>query len=227
MRLPPTNMAGRNSLLLFILEAAIAISIVLADRRHLVPLSNTPFLLILGWISLRLRGLRWRNVGFLRPQSWTRALTIGIAAGVAMELFAIYVSEPLIARLTGSYPDLSDMRGITGNVSMLVLFLALNWTLAAFGEELVYRGYLLCRLSGLLPASSAVTISLILVSIFFGFAHGESQGLPGMMQEGFAGLLLGLLYLGTGKTLAVPIIAHGVSNTLAFVLMYFGRYPGL
>jgi hypothetical protein len=24
-----------------------------------------------------------------------------------------------------------------------------------------------------------------------------------------------------------PIVAHGVSNTLAFVLIYFGRYPGL
>jgi uncharacterized protein len=39
--------------------------------------------------------------------------------------------------------------------------------------------------------------------------------------------LLGLLYLGSGRTLTVPIVAHGVSNTLAFVLIYLDRYPGV
>ena len=51
--------------------------------------------------------------------------------------------------------------------------------------------------------------------------------MPGAIQEGLSGLLLGILFLLTGRNLAVPIIAHGVSNTVAFVLIYFGRYPGL
>jgi membrane protease YdiL (CAAX protease family) len=41
------------------------------------------------------------------------------------------------------------------------------------------------------------------------------------------GLLLGLIYLRTGRNLAVPIIAHGVSDTIDFVLIFFGKYPGL
>lgn len=44
---------------------------------------------------------------------------------------------------------------------------------------------------------------------------------------GFAGLLLGLLYLGCGRNLTVRIVAHGVSNTLAFLPIFFDRYPGV
>jgi membrane protease YdiL (CAAX protease family) len=47
------------------------------------------------------------------------------------------------------------------------------------------------------------------------------------LQEGFSALLLGLLYLGNGRRPAVPIVAHGMFNTLAFVLIYCGRYYGL
>jgi membrane protease YdiL (CAAX protease family) len=69
-------------------------------------------------------------------------------------------------------------------------------------------------------------VSLIVASTLFGWGHG-GQGVTGMVQEGFAGLVLGLLYLGTGRNLAVPIVAHGMSNTLAFFLIYLDRYPGV
>jgi membrane protease YdiL (CAAX protease family) len=69
-------------------------------------------------------------------------------------------------------------------------------------------------------------VSLIAVSVFFGIGHA-TQGLTGIVQESLSGALLGLLFLACGRTLTIPIIAHGVSNTLALVLMYFGMYPGL
>lgn len=218
----------RQSPWLAVGEVLLAFAVTVADRFGLVPLSNTPFLFILGWISLRLRGLRWRDVGLVRPPSWLRALAVGSAAGIAMELLALFVTEPLFARLVGRHPDLSDFRPLVGNFGLLLGLLALSWLLAAFGEEMVYRGYLLNRVAGLgQDTRGSWIVSLIVVSAFFGWAHGESQGLTGMLQEGFAGLLLGLLYLGSGRKLAVPIVAHGVSNTLAFVLIYFGRYPGV
>jgi len=34
---------------------------------------------------------------------------------------------------------------ITGNIKMALVALLLVWTFAAFGEEIVYRGYLLTR----------------------------------------------------------------------------------
>ena len=83
----------------------------------------------------------------------------------------------------------------------------------------------------MLPTSSRGSragwiVSLVTVSIFFGIGHGY-QGLSGLAQESFSGLLLGLLFMATGRNLTVPIVAHGVANSLAFVLIYLGRYPGL
>jgi hypothetical protein len=63
--------------------------------------------------------------------------------------------------------------------------------------------------------------------VIFGACRYDAQGVTGMLQEGFSGLLLGLLYLGCSRRLVVPNVAHGMSNTLAFVLIYRGRYYGL
>lgn len=222
-----TGRGWRQGRALALAELALVIAVFAADRRGLIPVSNTPFLFALGWISLWLRDLQWRDVGFVRPR-WLRDLALGGAAGILMELLAVYGTEPWIARAFGSHPDVSDFRSLVGNLQLLLVLQPVNWLLAAFGEELVYRGYLMNRLAGLGDgARGAWLASLIVVSALFGWAHGESQGMAGVAQEGFNGLLLGLLYLGCGRRLAVPIVAHGISNTLAFVLIYLGRYPGV
>jgi membrane protease YdiL (CAAX protease family) len=60
----------------------------------------------------------------------------------------------------------------------------------------------------------------------FGLAH-SSQGVTGIIDEGFMGLLLDLMYLGTDRNLAVLIVAHGVQDTIDAVLIYLGMYPGM
>lgn len=211
----------------FGLEMALVAGLFVADLLGWIPLSKTPFLLAVAWVSLRLRGVGWRGVGLGRPVHWPRALGIGALAGVTMELFATFVSVPLLSELAGKPPDLAGFRPLVGNLEMVVLLIAVNWVLAAFGEEMVYRGYLMNRLAGVLPpAAWTWGVSLVVVSAAFGCAHAD-QGLTGMVQEGFAGFLLGLLYLASGRNLTVPIVAHGVSNSLAFILIYFDRYPGV
>jgi membrane protease YdiL (CAAX protease family) len=208
-------------------EAALIVALTAGDYYGVVPISSTPFFLALGWLSLRLRGLRWRDVGLVRPPRFARALALGAVAGLAMETFSTLVTVPLLSRLTGAPPDLSEFRSTVGNVRLLLLWLALNWTLAAFGEELSFRGYVMIRLADLGRGTrEAWLASLVVTSALFGWGHG-GQGLTGMVQEGFAGLLLGVLYLWSGRNLTMPIVAHGVANTLAFVLIYLGRYPGV
>jgi uncharacterized protein len=208
-------------------EAGFLVALTVADLYAMVPLSRTPFLLVLGWISLHLRGLGWRDVGFARPRDWPQALLLGTLFGLALELFSTFVTVPLLSQAAGRPPDLSDFRPLVGNLALLLKLLVPMWLLAAFGEELAFRGYLMSRVAGLLQDTRGAWLtSLVLVSVFFGYGH-DTQGLTGILQESFAGLMLGLLYLGCGRNLTVPIVAHGVSNTLAFVLIYLDRYPGV
>jgi hypothetical protein len=206
-------------------ELAALAALTAADLAGFVPVSTTPPLIALGWLSLRLRGLRWRDVGLAWPPHAARTLALGVAAGIALELFSTFVSVPLLARVLGAPPDLSDFDELRGNLRLTLLWLALAWTFSGL-EELAYRGYLQHRFDDLAGSSWPARIAALLaVSLFFGFSHTD-QGLTGMLQESFAGAALGALYLASGRRLALPIVAHTASNTLAFVLIYLGRYPG-
>lgn len=227
---PPVTRAAqppRHDWLLLAGELGALIVLTIADARGLVPLSRTPFLLLLCWVSLRLRRLSWRDIGFTRPPAMQRAIAIGIVAGLAIELFAITITTPWIASMTGTPPDVSDLQDVVGNWQLLLIVLVVSWVLAAFGEELAFRGYLMNRVAdGFGRTRVAWIISLAVVSVFFGIGHG-TQGVAGIVQESLSGCLLGVLFLASGRNLTVPIVAHGVSNSLALVLIYLNRYPGL
>ncbi len=118
-------------------------------------------------------------------------------------------------------------RGPRWNLKLLLVYLALVWVLGALGEELVYRGYLMNRPAGLFRSPKvAWTVSLVVVSVAFGCAHLD-QGSTGMVENILNGLLLGGLYLVCGRNLVVPVIAHAFSDTLDFLLIYLGKYPGM
>jgi membrane protease YdiL (CAAX protease family) len=226
---PPENSSSRwrESGWLTAVEIALIVALAAGDFYEIVPVTSTPYFLLLGWISLRIRRKRWRDVGLSRPSSWPRALLIGCAAGIAMELFSTYVTVPLLSRLTGKPPDLSDFASVVGNLKLMFLWIAISWVLAAFGEELAFRGYVLNRFADAGNRTTAAwLVGLLVVSALFGWSHG-GQGLTGMLQEGFAGFLLGALYLACGRNLWPAIVAHGVANTVAFVLIYLDRYPGV
>lgn len=209
------------------LELAAFAAVIVADAFGLVPLTLTIGLLPVVWVLLLLAREPWSSIGLSLPTHLPRAVAIGAAAGVAMELLAVLWTTPWISDFFGTEPDYSDLRIIQGNLTYLLIFLALNWTLAAFGEEICWRGFLMHRVARLLGGGTAAwASSLLLVSVIFGWVHSE-QGVSGAVQESLSGLLLGVLFLATGRNLTVPIVAHGVSNTVAFVLIYLGRYPGM
>ena len=217
----------RDSKWLATVEFLLVGLIFYADHRKLIPISKTPELLLLGWISLRVRKLGWRAVGLTRYRTWPMTIAIGLVLGALLETFQLLVTQPLLARLFGRQPDLELFRMLTGNIKMTLLFIALSWTLAAFGEEMVWRSYVMNRVADVGGRTSRAWIaSLVLVSAAFGLAHGY-QGLTGWVEEGFAGLALGLMYLRTGNNLAVPIVAHGICNTMDMVLIFSGKFPGM
>ena len=211
----------------YFLEIAIFLAIVFADSIGLVPISQTVFLLPFIWIALRLRKEPWSNIGFSLPVGVGKYIFLGVLAGILMEMFAVFITTPLLSGAFGVEPDYSELSEIQGNIQLLVLYLVLSWVLAAFGEEICFRGFLMKRISQMFGESQAAwLVSLVLASILFGWGHTE-QGISGWVQEGLSGFLLGVLFLVSRRNLVLPIVAHGVSNSVAFVLIYLGSYPGL
>ena len=47
-----------------------------------------------------------------------------------------------------------------------------------------------------------------------------------MITAGLGGFVFGLLYLVTGRNLWVSVIAHGTMDTVGFLLLFLGKYPG-
>lgn len=215
-----------TELLVIAVELGLFAAIMVADARGWIPLTQTIGLLPLVAAALWLQDQPWSRIGWRAPDHWGLAIGLGVVAGVAMEVLAVRVTTPWISRAFGVEPDYGALKRIRGNTKMLLVFLALSWTLAAFGEEICFRGFLMERLARAFGGSDGAWMaSLLLSSAVFGWGHIE-QGVSGWVQEGLSGLLLGLLFLATGNLVAC-IVAHGVSNTVAFVLIYIGRYPGL
>ncbi len=211
--------------LLALAELAVIVGIFVCDRY--LPVSKTPYLFALAWISLRLRGLGWRDVGLAPPRRWLAAIGIGVLAGAAMETLELFVTQPLLMKLTGRKPDFSDFFALHGNLKLLLVGVAFSWTLAAFGEEMVWRGYLMNRVAGLIGHSRRIAwiTSLILVNAAFGVAH-RYQGMTGIFDEALMGLILGLIYLASRRNLTSAIVAHGVADTVDAFLFFIGHYPG-
>ena len=217
----------RDSSLLILFEFTILAALFVADVYHHIFFSKVPYLLLLGWASLRLRGMRWKDVGFARPPSWGITIAVGVFSGIFIEVFELFVSQPLLVRWMGKMPDLSNFTVVQGNLKLTLIFVVFSWTLAAFGEELVYRGYLMNRVAAIFHGTRAAwVVSLVAVSVVFGCSH-IGQGATGMAENIWDGLLLGALYMACGRNLAAAIIAHGVTDTVDVLLMYWGKYPGM
>jgi membrane protease YdiL (CAAX protease family) len=100
---------------------------------------------------------------------------------------------------------------------------AVVWTLAAFGEEIGYRAYLMTRFGEAAGGGRiGKAVALAATSVLFGFGH-YYKGPAGVVESTASGLLLGGAYLLTGN-LWTAILAHGLADTFAIVALYFGWF---
>jgi hypothetical protein len=182
-------------------------------------------MLAMVWTSLKLRGQSWKDFGLtLTRVSPTEGLRI---FGLSLLVFVIGVSAFLIgsilmANITG-FPesaDLSKYDFLKDNLGMLFISLAGVYIVSSFGEEVIYRAFLINRISELANATKYSTvIAVILSSVFFGLIHYE-WGPMGMVQTGFMGLAMGICYIKLKKRLWILILAHAYMDTVLLVQMY-------
>jgi len=132
------------------------------------------------------------------------------------------LASVVMANITG-IPEAADhsvYNYISGNFGMLLLSLAGVYIVSSFGEEIVYRAFLINRISELGANTKTTRILAVLISsIIFGLAH-YSWGPMGIIQTTFMGLALGCSYVYLKKRIWVLIIAHVYMDTILMVQMY-------
>lgn len=158
----------------------------------------------------------WRAIGYVRPRSWPGTLAAGLVLGIALKI----VMKAIVMPLLGADPINRAYHHLAGNRSMLP---AAAWAMlvAGFGEETVFRGYLFERLGRLFGAGPAAKTAIVLLTTaLFAAAHYPDQGLPGVEQAFFTGLVLGAIFAVTGR-IAMVICAHAAFDLTALAFIYW------
>jgi len=173
-------------------------------------------LLVVGWAALS--GTPWRDLGFVRPRRWPLMLLAGVAVGIVFKLLMKSVVMPLLGAppVNQAYHHLEGNRAAMHGMVPAILFGA------AFGEEVLFRGYLFERLGRLLGKGTRATVAtVILTSALFAAAHWSSQGLPGVQQALVTGLVFATLF---ARTRALPflMVAHAAFDFTAVWLIFHG-----
>jgi membrane protease YdiL (CAAX protease family) len=210
-----------KSTLLLTLEILLLLAGIGVYAFGLFPFPILP-LFVVAWISLHLRHLGWRDIGLRRPAKWLPLIGLALGIGIGYQALDTVAIAPLLQRITGQSIDLSQFAGLKGNLPALIVFMAVSWTEAAFIEEMFFRGYLLNRFIDLAGQERfGIALALLGNAAIFGFAHAY-QGLTGVLDTALAGLVLGLLYFLARKNLWLPILTHGIIDTVGFLLIYAG-----
>lgn len=192
------------------------------NRAQSAPLTLSSILLALVLIRLVLwlRRSSWHEFGLKKPTSWLKTVLLAIG-GFATMHFVVIITRPIVTRLTGQPVDRSQFDALRGNVPALIIGLLMVWTLAAFGEEMIFRGYLMNTVARALGGKSGGWIFACFVnSILFGFGH-TYQGISGIVLLAIVGWIYALFYLGSGRNLWVSILMHGLYDTSAFLVIFF------
>lgn len=177
-------------------------------------------------ICLKLRNQSLTHFGFsFKKFNWKFGIKTFLQSIIVfiLALAGFIIGSIIMANITG-VPESSDMSNydyLKDNIWMLLLTLSGVYIVASFGEEVIYRGFLINRISELgLSSKMGKIITVILSATIFGLAH-YSWGLMGIVQTTFMGLALGFSYIYLKKRIWVLIFAHAYMDTILMLQLYF------
>jgi membrane protease YdiL (CAAX protease family) len=203
-------------------EVAVGVFLVLGHNVFRVVPNEVLFLFALFWVSFKVRDGGWKVAGLKRPDSWRQTLVLALAGMMVLQVGSQLLVQPLAQQIWHQAEQVSSLLSSGMTTKKALLTLAIIWTFAAFGEELGYRGYLLTRAADLGNRSRvAYLIAMVCIAVLFGFGH-YYKGPAGVLDSTYSGLVLGTLFLLSGRNLWAPILAHGLSDTVAVLAVYLG-----
>lgn len=175
-----------------------------------------PFGAALVFLWRKLSQTPWREIGYVKPKSWTKIILTGAFLGFIFKLLTKAVVMPLL----GAGPINLAYHYLSGN-SALLPYAVWGMLVAGFAEETVFRGFLFERCGKIFGAKQwAKPATVILTSLWFGLGHIQTQGTMGAIHATLFGLVIGTLYA-KKCNLFFLMITHAAYDLTALALIYW------
>ncbi len=170
-------------------------------------------------------GERWADFGVARPE---RLWTVPLLAFVFL-VAKILLVQPLADRLVALFElpttRLDVFANLHGNALALGVWLLVAWLVAGFGEEFVFRGYLMKRLANLFGGGTSGWAGALLgQALLFGLGHFY-LGPAGIVSTALGAAFIGACFLASGRNLWPVVVLHGAWDSLGLVLIYLNGTP--
>ncbi|MGB3166874.1 MAG: CPBP family intramembrane glutamic endopeptidase [Alteraurantiacibacter sp.] len=179
--------------------------------------------LTVAWAWLKHDGHLAQAWNFARPDSWRSTLgwaTIGLVGTIVIFTAGAQVVEALGLPT----PDATFvLDAVTESPLTFVLWIVGVAILAAgFGEEMLWRGFLMDRMERLAGLKGQVWLIVLIQAVLFGLPHAY-QGAGGMIITGSVGLLLGWIRIKQRGNLWAVCLAHAAVDVVMMSLAYAGE----
>jgi membrane protease YdiL (CAAX protease family) len=191
----------------------------------LIPVVETAwlnFMVVLAaiiWMRAEKIPLAHVGLGAFQP---SRSLFMWVVVAMAIDSLAMGIATPILTGAFGEARPVARFDDLPGNLPLLLILLPFAWLIGAFGEEFFFRGFLLTTIAEALGGSRAAWIAaVVLQAIAFGLIHAY-QGPAQAISIGIGGGVYGAVFLLARRNLWPLIIAHGINDTVGFILLYSG-----
>lgn len=184
---------------------------------------NLTFFFGLGIIFLILKGSKfdWERFGI--GQKFTRkTLVKSLIISVVLFIVFSFLIDPLLIKWFGDF-ELSSINDIRGNLLAFIILMGIVWIFAAFGEEILFRGYYMKALAELFGNNNkAWILSAIITSFYFGISHAY-QGITGIVSVFLWSFVISMIFNKNRNNLLLLVLIHGIYDTIGITLIYFNK----
>jgi len=171
------------------------------------------------WVTLR-RGRSITDLGFTRPKRlWTVPIWV---VGILAAFIVAQIAAPLAlsAFFEVPQPDFSRYDFIRGNLLGAIGMIMVLPLTAAIPEEVLYRGFLIERLTCFVGEGKVgVLLAVLLQAIVFGSVHFE-WGVGGILLASIMGAVWGFAFILCGRNLWTVILAHSTAHVALVTQLY-------
>ncbi len=184
---------------------------------------NFTFFFGLGIVFLILKGSKfdWARFGIGQKISRKTIIKSIIISFVLFIVFSFLI-DPLLIKWFGDF-ELSSINDIRGNLLGFIILMAIVWVFAAFGEEILFRGYYMKALAELFGNNNKAWIfSAFITSLYFGISHAY-QGITGAVSVFLWSFIISLIFNKNRNNLLLLVLIHGIGDTIGITLIYLNK----